>query len=308
MKIVVPDHLDLAEHHKTELQTLGEVTLYDDTNNDEDEIISRIKEAELILVSWVDITERIIKNAHNLRYIIVTAVGYDNINIKAATEAGIKVINCPTHNALSVAEYTIGFIITIARRILESNLALRNGIWSQEQFKGTELRGKTLTLIGHGTIAKHVESLAKGFGLKVNYATSKTSLSQLDELIANADIISLHLPLTEQTKHLIDARRLNLMKPTAYLINTARGAIIDQKALIQALQSGKLAGAALDVFENEPVGTTPSEEIMELLHMNNVVATSHIAYNTEEMLLRLGDELLGNIQACITGKLINVVN
>jgi phosphoglycerate dehydrogenase-like enzyme len=308
MKVVLPDPSDLLEADKTKLKSLGEVTFYEEMPVTEAEVIQRIDGAELIALSWVDITETIIRSNPNLKYIVALAVGYDQIDLEAASAANVKVINCPTHNALAVAEYTIGLIFAVTRRILEANLFLREGNWNQQRFRGVELRGKKLGLIGYGNSGRAVEKLAIALGMEVNHATSKTSPNDLDQLIATSDILSLHLPLTERSRHLIDERRLNLLKPSAYLINTARGAIVDQQALIKILNQKRIAGAALDVFEDEPVSGIPTREMLELIRLGNVVATPHIAYNSEEMAARLGAELIANIQACIEGKPINVVN
>ena len=314
MKVVFVDYVELMDKHEPHLKSLGEVTIYNNAPDGEEEIINRITGAELITASWVSITEKIIKSTPSLKYIIVTAAGYDFVDIKAATTAGIKVINCPTHNTLAVAEYTICLILTVTRRIVAANLALKNGNWNTQAYIGTELRGKKLGLIGYGNIGRKVAQLATNLGMDVSYANSKTSPSELDHLIANADILSLHVPFTIQSKYLIDERRLNLMKKSAYLINTARGAIVDQLALKTALKERRIAGAALDVFANEPIfeneltTDNPSEEILQLTQLDNVVATPHIAYNTEETAVRLGEELIENIQACINGSPINVVN
>lgn len=308
MKVVLPDPSDLLEADKTKLKSLGEVTFYEEMPVTEAEVIQRIDGAELIALSWVDITETIIRSNPNLKYIVALAVGYDQIDLEAASAANVKVINCPTHNALAVAEYTIGLIFAVTRRILEANLFLREGNWNQQRFRGVELRGKKLGLIGYGNSGRAVEKLAIALGMEVNHATSKTSPNDLDQLIATSDILSLHLPLTERSRHLMDERRLNLLKPSAYLINTARGAIVDQQALIKILNQKRIAGAALDVFEDEPVSGIPTREMLELIRLGNVVATPHIAYNSEEMAARLGAELIANIQACIEGKPINVVN
>lgn len=309
MKIVLLDYADeMIEEHEIQFKSLGEVTIYKDVPGGEEEIIDRIAGAEIITASWVSITEKIIKSTPSLKYIIVPGVGYDFIDTKAATKADIKVINCPTHNALAVAEYTICLILAVTRRIVAANLALKNGNWNTQAYLGTELSGKQLGLIGYGNIGRKVAQLATSFGMDVSYANSKTQPSHLDELIANADILSLHLPSTKQSKYLIDEKRLNLMKKSAYLINTARGAIVDQKALLTALKERRIAGAALDVFENEPITGNPNEEILQLTQLDNVVATPHIAYNTKETAIRLGKELIGNIQACIKGSPINVVS
>jgi len=308
MKIVFPDHIDLIEEHEIRLKKLGEVAIYKDIPDEEDEIIQRIAGAELITAAWVNITHNIIKNTSTLKYIVVPGVGYDAIDISAANTAGIKVINCPTHNTLAVAEYSICLIFAVTRKIVAANLDLKNGNWHTQAYIGTELSGKKLCLIGYGSIGRKVAQLATSLGMDVSHANSKTPAEQLDELIANADILSLHLPFTQQLKYLIDERRLNLMKKTAYLINTARGAIVDPKALLSALQEERIAGAALDVFVDEPVTGYPNEEIQQLAQLHNVVATPHIAYNTKESRVKLGEELIANIQACISSRPINVVN
>lgn len=308
MKIVLPDFVDLIEQHEAELKSLGEVTIYNDLPEQEAEIIKRIADAEIITASWVNFSKKIINSNPQLKYIIATAVGYDFIDVDAATAAEIKVINCPTHNAAAVAEYTIGLILAITRKIVAASQDLQQGKWQTQIYIGTELSSKNLTLIGHGTIARKVAQLASNFGMNVSYANSKTSSQQLDELIAHADILSLHLPLTAQTQHLIDERRLNLIKESAYLINTARGAIIDQTALLAALKAKRIAGAALDVFADEPVTEEPNQEILQLAQLDNVVATPHIAYHTAETAVRLGEELIANIKACLQGNPINVVN
>jgi phosphoglycerate dehydrogenase-like enzyme len=187
-------------------------------------------------------------------------------------------------------------------------MSLQNGAWQPWLFQGTEVQGKTLGLIGYGGTGRAVEKLAIALGMTVIHARSKTPPDQLDQLISTADIISLHLPLTPQSKYLMDERRIGLMKPTAYLINTARGAIVDPHALLAALKENRIAGAALDVFENEPIGSEPDAAILELARLENAIATPHIAYNTLETMIRLGDELMNNIQACLQGHPINVVN
>jgi phosphoglycerate dehydrogenase-like enzyme len=290
------------------LQTLGDVTIYDDVPNSDEEITRRVAGAELIGVSWVDIRDRLIQNTPTLKYIVALAVGYDQIDVAAATAAGVKVINCPTHNAHAVAEYTIGLIFAVTRRIVEANRALCQGEWDPRRYVSSELKGKTLGLIGYGTIGKAVEAIASALGVEVKMANSRTSADELDALIASVDMLSLHLPLRPATRHLIGDRRLRLMKPTAYLINTARGAIVDQTALLAALKEGRLAGAALDVFDAEPVTGAPNPEILELAALDTVVATPHIAYNTTETAERLGAELIANIRACLDGMPINVVN
>lgn len=308
MKIVFTDQIDLQSEIIEEIKKIADLNVYNDVPKETSEIISRIKDAEIITANWIDITKDVIEAAPKLKYIIVPAIGYEWIDVKTATEKGIKVINCPTHNTSGVANLTIGLILNITRHIMQANKALKSGEWKASKYKGTEIEGKKLGLIGYGNIGKKVEVLAKKLGMEVQSLHSNATEEEIDNLLRQSDIISLHLPLTEKSKHLLDERRLRLMKKGSYLVNTARGAIIDQKSLIKLLEEHHFAGVALDVFENEPLQGTPSEEIIKLANMDNVLATPHIAFNSQESWDRLGYELLDNIKSCIEGKPINIVN
>lgn len=308
MKITILDPLDLLEAHRTVLHDLGDLTVYNTVPQTEAELSERIADSELAIVAYAMITETVLKQAAHLKYLVVPGVGYDHVDLRAATAAGIKVINCPTHNTRAVAEYTIGLMFAITRKIVASHLAIQQGVWDSFASLGMELQGKQLGLIGYGSIGRAVAKLAQALEMQVSTVASKASEAELEQLIASADILSLHLPLTSQSRHLLNQRRLSLMKPTAYLINTARGAIVDQDALFVALQEKRIAGAALDVFENEPTTATVSEKILALSRLDNVITTAHIAYNTEASIERLGEELISNIQACIQGQCINIVN
>ncbi|MCF6157325.1 MAG: 3-phosphoglycerate dehydrogenase [wastewater metagenome] len=308
MKIIFPDPIDLTEEHIKTIEKLGGVVIfYDNIPGSESDVLGRISDADVIIPNWIPITAHIIQNAPSLRFIIVPAVGYESVDVKAASSAGIMVVNCPTHNSRAVAEYTIALLFSLTRRIIEANTDFKYGEWNPIRYTGIELKDKKLGLIGYGTIGKIVGQLALNIGMKVSYANSKTPADELDKLLASSDIISLHLPLTDKTRHLIDERRLQLMRRDAYLINTARGAIIDQKALIKVLKSGHLSGAALDVFENEPHGGKPSQELLVLAHYRNVIATPHIAFNTSEAVYRLGEELIANIKSIRDGNPMNVI-
>lgn len=307
MKIVIPDKIDLDPEHLEQLKSFDDSTIYEDRPTQK-EVASRIKDAEIVTANWIDITAEIIEQSHALQYIIVPAVGYDWVDVEAATKKGIKVINCPTQNSPAVANFTIGLLVAITRRIVEAQRALEQGIWEPTKYTGIELKGKTLGLIGYGRIGKRVEMLAEGFGMKVKHVNSQSTADEMDALIASSDIVSLHASLTPQTKRLLDERRLHLMKKGSYLINTARGDEIDQTALLGMLESGHLAGAALDVFERETFSSTPSEEIVKLAKMPNVIATPHMGFNTKETQTRLGEELIANINFCLNNNPTNIVN
>lgn len=182
------------------------------------------------------------------------------------------------------------------------------GEYSAKKFVGTEVSGKRLVTVGYGNIGKRIIELAKGLGMEAGYINTKTSDKEFDNLISQADVVVLCLPLNEHTKGIINQQKLSLMKSSVILINVARGLIVDQKAFYQALKENKIAGAGIDTFpKDETLKTTP-EEIMKFAKLPNVVATPHIGFNTQEALNRLGPEIIRDIQSCIDGNPINVVN
>jgi D-3-phosphoglycerate dehydrogenase len=308
MRIVFVDYLYLPTEYKLRIKGLGNVIFYEDTPMNIEDVISRIRNADIIIANKIPIYERIINCLDKTKYIITSSVGYDNIDILSANYKQIKVINCPMHCSNTVAEHTIGLIIAISRKIPQLNFEIKRGYWRDKPLTGEEIKGKNICLIGQGSVGKRVLELATCLGMKVNCADSEIKSDDLDTLIKNADFISLHVPLTNKTWHLIDSRRLNLMKKTAYIINTSRGSIIEQHALFEALKNKKIGGAALDVFEEEPTENKINQEVLKLAELDNVVLTPHIAYSSEESSSRLGEELIGNLKACIKGNPMNVVN
>jgi phosphoglycerate dehydrogenase-like enzyme len=306
MKIVIPDHIEISSEAAESIRRLP-VQMYNDIPN-EAEIIDRIKYAEIITANYIDITPKIIDAAPKLKYIIVPAVGYEWVDYKYATTKGIKVLNCPTFNSQAVAELAISLMFAVGRKIVEANTSLRNGEWQAARFKGFELSGKKLGLIGYGNIGKRIARMAEGIGMTVGYTNSKSSSAEIDKLFKESDVVTLCLPLNADTKGLVDAKRLTMLKSNAILINVARGPIIDQQALIEMLKSGKVAGAGLDVFNDEPLVGTPPQSIVELTKLPNVVATPHYGFNTVETAKRLGDELYENIKSCMDDAPINLVS
>jgi len=241
----------------------------------------------LIVRSRTNITGEIIKRAKHLKIIGRAGAGLDNIDVKSAEEANITVLNTAESAATSVAELTIGLILSLVRRIPEADRSMKEAKWIKKDLEGRQLRGKTLGLIGFGNIGIKVAQIASGFGMVILIAKRTPPDRRLLEsigarwvslpvLLSESDIVSLHVPLTEQTRNMIGARELDLMKDGAFLVNTSRGAIIDEDALLEALQSGKLGGVALDVYESEP----PTD--LGLIRLPNVVCTPHIGAQTEE--------------------------
>ncbi len=232
-------------------------------------------------------TKEIIEAGKRLKIIGRAGVGLDNIDTETAQERGITVLNTPEAPAEAVAELTMGLILSLARNIPLADRTMKEGKWIKKKLMGWQLRGKTLGTIGLGNIGLKVARLARAFGMKI-LITKRTPpapelLKELDgefiplrEMLQRSDIVTMHVPLTPQTRHMIGEEQLQLMKKGAYLINMSRGGVVDEKALLEALQSGKLGGAALDVYEEEP----PKD--LTLVRMPNVVCTPHIGAQTEE--------------------------
>ena len=241
----------------------------------------------LVVRSRTKVTGEIIEAGRRLKVIGRAGVGLDNIDLDAAEEAGVTVLNTPEAPANAVAELTIGLMISLARMIPRADRTMKEGEWIKRKLMGWELRGKTLGTVGLGQIGGKVAKIAKALGMKI-LITKRTppppelleeleaEFVPLQELLQRSDVVTLHVPLTPQTHHMIGAKEIQLMKNGAYLINTSRGAVVDRKALLEALQSGKLGGAALDVYEEEP----PKD--LSLVRLPNVVCTPHIGAQTKE--------------------------
>jgi D-3-phosphoglycerate dehydrogenase len=236
----------------------------------------------LIVRSATKVTADLLANAKNLKVIGRAGEGLDNIDLKKASEMGIEVVNTPHVAAVSVAELTIGHILALARGIVEGTVSLREGRWIKEELMGIEVNGKTLGVIGCGAIGKTVERLAIALGMKVMgvdmcvYGRFVT----LEEMLPEADFITIHVPLTPHTRHILSTKEFNMMKDGVMLIDCSRGGVVDQEALYNALVSGKVKAAALDVFEEEPPKNS------KLLKLKNVIATPHVGAQTQEAQLR----------------------
>ncbi len=311
MKIVIPEKIDvIPDKYINELKELGGLVYYDDFPNKQTQIIERIKDAEILIVKWIYLPEKFLDYCKRLKYIVSLTSGYGHFPLDDARKKGVLILNSPTHNSNAVAEHTVALMFAVVRKIPQSQINIKKGNWkiSPYDFLGTELFGKVLLQIGYGNIGSKVVKIAQGIGMKVVIAESKTTSDELDRLIQNADFISINVPLTDSTKNMINKKRINLMKNTAYLINTARGDIVDQNALYKALVDKKIAGAGLDVF----TGTLPkgkvNKEVLKFAKLPNVVTTPHVAFNTIEAGDKMGKEMIENVKAILKGKPINVVN
>ncbi|MCX7846218.1 MAG: phosphoglycerate dehydrogenase [Dictyoglomaceae bacterium] len=254
-----------------------------------DELLKIIKDySGLVVRSETKVTKDIIEEGKNLKVIGRAGVGVDNIDVEYATRKGILVINAPEGNTISAAEHTFALILSLSRKIPQAFYSLKSGKWDRKSFIGYELYGKILGLVGLGRIGSEVAKRARAFKMKVvaydPYISMERAkelevelLNNLDELLRISDYVSLHLPLNSETENLIGERELSLMKPSAYLINCARGKLVDEKALYNALKERKIAGCALDVFSKEPI-----EPDNPLLTLDNVVLTPHLGASTQE--------------------------
>ncbi|MBI4681003.1 MAG: phosphoglycerate dehydrogenase [Nitrospirae bacterium] len=267
----------------------------------------------LIVRSATKVTSDIISAAENLKVIGRAGSGLDNVDKDAATKRGIVVMNTPGGNTITTAEHTIALLVSMARQIPQATASMKAGRWEKKKFMGVELYNKTLGIIGFGNIGTHVARMAHGIGMNViaydpflNEERAKNlgvKVVELDELIKKSDFITIHTPLTKETKGLINAGRIAQMKEGVRLINSARGGIVDEKALYDALKSGKVAAAALDVFEKEPPDGSP------LLELNNVVCTPHLGAASEEAQENVAIAVAEQIVDCLVyGTIRNAVN
>lgn len=320
MKIVNLDSyaLNPGDLDWSPLKELGDCTFYDRTPvNDDNEILKRIGDAEIVLTNKTPLDEHVISTAPNLKYIGVTATGYNVIDTEAATKANIPVTNIPTYGTDAVAQFTFALLLEITSHVGLHNQLVHDGRWSSNPdftFWAKplmELQGKTLGLIGFGSIAKKVAEIGHAFSMNIIFYNHrpKTDLPNyvkqvsLEELYQQSDIISLHVPQTPETTEMINQKAISQMKDSVILINTARGGLISEKDVADALNGGKIAAAGVDVVQKEPIPTDSP-----LLSAKNCYITPHIAWAPRETRNRLLGIVVDNLQAFLNGEKLNVVN
>ena len=292
----------------------GEVTVYPRTQTEE-ETIARIGDADIVLLNKVPITKGVLDACPSVRLICCLATGYNVVDIETAKAKGIPVCNVPAYSTQAVAQFTIGLLLELCHRIGHHDRLVHKGVWEQCPnfcFWDTpqmELAGKTMGIIGYGRIGQAVGAIAKALGMKV-LASSRSHRADvdvdyvsLDTLLARSDVIPLHCPLFPETQGLINAETISKMKDGAILLNTSRGPVIDEQAVAQALKSGKLRGAAMDVVSEEPIlGDNP------LLKAPNCIITPHMAWAPIETRQRILDITVESIKGYLSSKPVNVVN
>lgn len=303
MKVLVADRI--AAEGIEVLKQNAEVDVK--TNLEPEELISIIGQYEALMVrSETKVTQEVIEAGKKLQVIARAGVGIDNIDVEAATQRGIVVVNAPTANTMAAAEHTIAMMLALARHIPQAHANLSGGAWMRQNFVGVEVRNKTLGIVGLGNVGSEVARRVQGFQMKViaydpfvspEYARNlRVELVPFDRLLRESDFITLHLPLTSQSRNLIGAKEMSLVKPAVRIINCARGGLIDEQALQQAIEEGRVAGAALDVFCQEPPKDSP------LLKNEKVIVTPHLGASTLEAQANVAIDAAEQVIAVLKGR------
>ena len=316
MKIVILDGYTAnpGDMSWKELEELGTLTVYDRTRPEE--TVARAADAEIVLTNKVVISREVIAQLPLLKYIGVLATGYNVVDIEAAHERGIIVTNVPAYSTESVAQMVFAHLLNVTNRTDHYATENRSGRWTENEdfcywdYPHMELAGKTFGIVGLGNIGRRVAEIALAFGMQVKALTSKSAdtlpagirKADLEELLATSDVISLHCPLTDTTRHLINHETLSRMRPSAILINTGRGPLVDDQAVASALAEGQLAAFCADVLTEEP----PKAD-NPLLSQPNAFITPHIAWATQEARTRLLQVAISNVKAFLNAKPQNVV-
>ncbi len=312
-RITIPDDFPRAisgTEAEDKVKALGEVEIYPDKAKTQEELLERIKESEVVINirAYTNLNAEVLASCRNLRLISIWGTGTDNVDLRSARELGITVTNTPGANALSVAEHTIAILLALARQIPFVDREVRSGNWPRVEM--VQLTGKLLGLLGLGAIGRHVARMAKGLGMEVIAWTLHPSTERAkesgvkfvskEELLRTSDAVSLHLRLLDETRGFFKKEDFNLMKPTAFFVNTARAGLIEPGALYEALRLKKIAGAALDVYDEEPLPMGHP-----LTTLPNVVFTPHNSGLTPEAAINGLMMAVENVEAFLSGKGMN---
>lgn len=322
IKIVLPDRMTITRGTAADcagdldiggLHRFGEV--YDYDRIPDELLIQYLSDADAVLCNKALITREVMANCPKLRYVGLYATGYNNVDIKAAEQYGITVCNVPGYSTDAVAQHAIALILHFASRVGDYNSAVQGGMWQNMDRKSyfryplCELSSMTLGIYGYGAIGKKTAAIAAAMGMRVIVNTRTYpkdcpfEVVDFDTLLRESDFLSIHCPLTDDTRHSVNGCGISQMKKTAYIINTSRGPIIKEDELVEALRSGRIAGAGLDVIEKEPM-----QESCELLGLPNCVITPHVAWSPMQTRERLERAVEDNLEAFLNGRPINVVN
>lgn len=310
--------LDAESLADLDLSSLG--SLFDDftvyNRTAAGEVAERIKDADVVIVNKVKLSRELLATAPRLKLVCLVATGTDNVDTASAEELAITVCNCQAYGTDSVVQHVFSMIFAMHTNLLAYHKAVREGKWQQAtqfcmlDYPITELKGKTLGIIGYGTLGKGVAAVAKALGMKVLLGRrpgldKEDDRVPLAELLQQVDVLTLHCPLTAQTRNVIDAKALELMKPSAFLVNAARGGVVDEAALADALRNGTIAGAATDVLTKEP---PDAENPLLAGDIPNLIITPHCAWGSLQARTRIIEQTAENIRAFTAGSPVRVVN
>ena len=314
MKIVLLESLGVSEETLAAcakpLTDAGHTFVAYPKDTDPQVQIERAKDADILMIANMPLSGEVIRACNNLKFIDVAFTGVDHVDLDAAKEMGVKVSNAAGYSTQAVAEIALCMMLSLLRNIPQVEQRCRQG-QTKDGLVGCELRGKTVGIVGAGAIGCRTAELCHAFGCKVlgykRHVTGKEpsfiEFVSLDELLQKSDIVSLHCPINEESKHLINAQSIAKMKQGAYLINTARGPVVDSQALADALNSGYLSGAGIDVFEKEP----PLSTDHPLLHSKNTIVTPHVAFASAESMIARAQIVFDNIQSYLDGNQKNII-
>ena len=310
MKIVVVDHVYLEEEHIKKLQSIGDLEVFENPPKTAEELKERIKEADIVIVGWSDLTKNVIDSAKRLKMVSIWATTCHYADLEAAKERGIMVTHIPGYAMEAVAEHTFALLLAAIRKLPLADKHVRNGGFDWRPFGGIELYGKTLGIIGTGSIGCRVAEIAKAFKMRTLGYDKYPNVKKAEEirmkyvdlytLLKESDFITLHVTLTSETERLIGKKEIEAMKKGVVLINTSQGKVVDEKALVDALKSGKMSFAGLDVFGEEPPAKDNS-----LFKLDNTILSPHVGFHTTEAAKRCTDICIENVVKFLEGHLQN---
>jgi D-3-phosphoglycerate dehydrogenase len=306
MMIVVVDHVYLEEEHIKRLRSLGNLKIFKEPPRTHDDLKRRVEDADIVIVGWSKLTRDVIDSAKKLRMISIWATSCHYADVQAAKEKGIMVTHVPAYATEAVAEHAFALILAAARKLLAADKHVRKGGFDWRPFGGIELCGKTLGIIGTGSIGYRVAEISKAFKMQVLGYDKYPNVKRAEELgmkyvdlhalLRKSDFITLHVTLTSETEALVGKREFELVKDGALIVNTSQGKVIDEKALIEALKSGRVSYAGLDVFEVEP----PTKD-NPLFGLSNTILTPHVGFHTVEAVKRCSDICIDNVAKFLEG-------
>jgi len=311
MKIVVVDHVYLEEEHIKKLRSLGDLEVFKDPPKSPDELKERVMAADIVIVGWNDLTKNIIDSAKNLKMVSIWATTCHYADLDAAKERGIVVTHVPGYASEAVAEHTFALLLAAIRKLPLADKHVRRGDFDWRPFGGSELAGKTLGVIGTGAIGCRVAEIARAFRMRILGYDKYPNVKKAEEigmkyvdlhtLLKESDVVTLHVTLTSKTERLIGKNEIAALKKGTVIINTSQGKVVDEKALVDALKSGKLSYAGLDVFEQEP----PAKD-NALFKLDNTILSPHIGFHTVEAAKRCTDICIDNVVKFLEGHQQNV--